>query len=522
MTNSYDQLIYSGLPRPESHPLHLSSIAKLFGVNSKDLSSSRVLELGCGTGSNLIPLAERWPESVFLGIDLSGKQIDLGKKIIQELNLKNIELRQESILDFSKNSGQFDYIICHGVFSWVNKTIQDKILNIFSKHLTIDGLGYLSYNALPGWRAKGAIREMMQYHTTDIADPQEKALQAKALIKFLSESQSDPQNPYGQILQNCFKELQSAPAHYLFHEYLEQENQAFYFHEVISRLESAGLAYVADSQFALMTTVDLPQDTQNLLEGLSNRAKLEQYLDFIRNRKLRESIICRHPKKIVYPALKSDLSNFYLSAEFVSEEELGLEKDKVTAFRTSQGGEIKTNNPLTVEALRILHNSWPRQIKVNSLISEAASILNLRIESAEGEIQRLNFEEEIFLFYSANLVELELYCYNATADYRNLPKVSAIARYQSLRQERITSLRHKAVQLESIVRQILFLLDGSRDKPAIIDELNRLCSKGELAIEIADKELSNIEMQEFLATIVERSLKLLSRHSFLVNSLSSN
>ena len=79
----------------------------------------RVLELGCASGGNLIPMAMDFPDSEFLGIDLSARQIEAGKVHLANLKPRNIELRAASIMDVDAGYGQFDYIICHGVFSWV-------------------------------------------------------------------------------------------------------------------------------------------------------------------------------------------------------------------------------------------------------------------------------------------------------------------------------------------------------------------------------------------------------------------
>jgi len=516
MGNSYDDLIYSSLPRPESQPGHLASIAKLFGVNAVPLKQARVLELGCGTGGNLIPLAELWPESKFLGIDLSSKQIELGRKIIHELGFKNIELRKESISDFPIKAGEFDYIICHGVFSWVSTKIQDCILDILSKHLSKDGIAYISYNTLPGWRMKGAIREMMLYHTKNIEEPEEKVQQAKVLLKFIADSQPDSNDPYSQTIHKSFHELQSAPSSYLFHEYLEEENQAFYFHEFLARLEPKKLAYVADAQFSLMSHVDLPAETQISLSNISDRFKLEQYLDFIRNRRLRESIICRQATRITYPANTTLLADFYVSAEFIGE---SVEDNgggvETSAFTTVKGGEIRTSNIFLVTALRNLEKLWPSPIQLCSLGLEVLTALGIDPKEPEAFSELQNLEEQIFLFFSANLLELELNKCEASGGALNKPRASAYARKQALSQDRITSLRHQAIQFEPIVLQILSLLDGKTSISELVQKLLVLSEKGDLIIEKEEKKVSQTELKEFFAGTVKRSIDLLAKHSFL-------
>src|SRR5581483_1825348 len=138
--NSYDEMPYSSHPYPQTHPSRLAVIATLFGMNPPAVGKCRVLELGCAGGGNLIPMAEALPESEFVGIDLSGRQIADGQGIVRALGLRNITLRHASILDVDGLYGPFDYVICHGVFSWVPNAVREKILDICAKHLTPRGV----------------------------------------------------------------------------------------------------------------------------------------------------------------------------------------------------------------------------------------------------------------------------------------------------------------------------------------------------------------------------------------------
>src|SRR6516164_4581137 len=97
-TTSYDEIPYESTPRFPTHPDCLATLATLMGMTPAPVDRCRVLELGCGTGGNLIPMASTLPESRFVGIDLSGRQIASGQAIIDAIGLKNLELQAMSIL----------------------------------------------------------------------------------------------------------------------------------------------------------------------------------------------------------------------------------------------------------------------------------------------------------------------------------------------------------------------------------------------------------------------------------------
>jgi SAM-dependent methyltransferase len=224
---SYDVLPYFSAPFQATHPDRLAVVATLFGLKPVSAERCRVLELGCAAGGNLIPLAVALPQSRFVGIDQSARQVAEGQQIVRELSLKNIELHATDILDVDDNYGMFDYIICHGVYSWVPEPVQNKILAICARLLQADGVGYISYNTLPGWHMQGMIRDMMCYHIgrSPGGSPASQVGQARALLNFLARSVREEKSPYGLLLERTLGRLQGLSDSYLFHEYLEDCNE---------------------------------------------------------------------------------------------------------------------------------------------------------------------------------------------------------------------------------------------------------------------------------------------------------
>ena len=123
LSSGYDDIPYPGHAYPQTHPDRLATLATLFGMNPAPAHRCRVLELGCGNGSNLIPMALTSSNSRFLGIDLASKPIASGNELIAELALQNVEIRQQDLTEFDSVE-QYDYIIAHGLYSWVPPALQ--------------------------------------------------------------------------------------------------------------------------------------------------------------------------------------------------------------------------------------------------------------------------------------------------------------------------------------------------------------------------------------------------------------
>jgi 2-polyprenyl-3-methyl-5-hydroxy-6-metoxy-1,4-benzoquinol methylase len=158
---SYDEVPYESYSYVQTHPAHMATIARLFGLNPPDFKKASVLELGCAGGGNLLPLALLYPEASFTGLDLSQEQIAEANEGKKALKLKNIDFKQQDIttFDLKAHAGKFDYIIVHGVFSWVPEPVRGKILELCQSCLSPDGLALISYNTLPGWNAVRSLRE---------------------------------------------------------------------------------------------------------------------------------------------------------------------------------------------------------------------------------------------------------------------------------------------------------------------------------------------------------------------------
>jgi SAM-dependent methyltransferase len=198
---SYDRVPYPSVCHPEAQPDVLATLAFLYGMSPPPLASCRVLELGCASGANLIPAALRMPGARFLGIDLAPRQIEAGQRRIAALGLTNVELRTAHLRDVGAELGTFDYVIAHGLFSWVSAPVQDEVLRVCGERLAPDGVAYVSYNTLPGWHADLKLREMLQYHNRGRTDPREITDRSLDLLGFLAEAASGRDDEHAHALR---------------------------------------------------------------------------------------------------------------------------------------------------------------------------------------------------------------------------------------------------------------------------------------------------------------------------------
>ena len=177
--SEYDRIPYRSLPYPLTRPAHVAAIAQTFGLALPDVTTARVLEIGCAGGGNIIPLAAAFPDARFVGIDLSPVQIGQARERAAAAGLENIEFREGSVTEIDHGWGIFDYIVCHGVYSWVPPEVQEALLSALRRSLAPEGVAYMSYNVYPGWKAKEIVRDAMLLASGDSATSDEKVREAR-------------------------------------------------------------------------------------------------------------------------------------------------------------------------------------------------------------------------------------------------------------------------------------------------------------------------------------------------------
>lgn len=362
---SYEAIPYPGGAYLNTHPCHLAMITRLCGLTPPPPRSCRVLELGCSMGANLIPMALELPESQFVGIDLSERQIELGQSTLAELDIDNIELKCLNINEVDDRLGKFDYIVCHGVYSWVPPDVQRSILEMGRTHLTSNGILMVSYNTYPGWHLRGVIREMMRYHVANFDTPQKQIQQARGLLDFVAKYAQSRSQAYLALLKEEADTLSEKLDSYIYHEHLEEVNEPVYFHEFVRRVDAAGLRYLADASFGSMLAQKFDESAAEILKD-APLLRREQYMDFLRSRMFRSSLLC-HPDIV---------PDYATPARHLAPLSVTLKQPFMKKTNTPDGvvwehpdGKLTTQEPVS-GAIERLHRECRRWIPVQDLLDD--------------------------------------------------------------------------------------------------------------------------------------------------------
>ncbi len=481
--SSYDILPYESLSFPRSHPHNLATVATLFGLTPAPVEECRVLELGCAGGGNIIPMAFNLPESSFVGLDLSPRQIEMGQKNVAALRLANIELRDQSISDIGPDLGTFDYIIVHGVYSWVAEDVRDKILSVCDSNLAANGVAYVSYNTYPGWHMPEALREMMLYHIASFEGPERQTGQARALLNFLHQATADKSNAYSQFLKDEVEVLAKKRDSYIFHEFLEAVNNPVYFHEFVEDAERHGLQYLGEANVAAMSIEHFPKKIAEKLRLAKDVIRREQYMDFLLNRRFRATLLCHQAHNLVRHLDPDRLLDLQVSsaARLDPEGPDPLASEKVRVVTPRGSGATISWPPRVKAALTNLWRDWPRATPFLQLCDEVREALRSTEETAaERKVLDQQLAADLLKLYQAGILDVHRYAPSLASAISERPKATSLVRLQARENPWVTNQWHTPVALNPFDRRLVQILDGANDRAALEAEMARLVEAGKL------------------------------------------
>lgn len=313
----YSELGYKSMPFPYTTPATLEAYAALVGISAPNPKTARVLELGATYGGNIISQALFNPDATFVGIELSQEQVEKGNEVIANAGLINVSLIQSDIASIGSEIGTFDYIIAHGVYSWVDDGVKDALLRLIDEHLAEDGIAYISYNTYPGWHTMDEVRQLMMFSNRDKTqfNHKEKVLHGKTIGSIVGSQilKYDNLKERNSKFLGALRSVMQKDEYYVGHDHLEPNNDPVYFYQFNDHLGAHNLAYLCDADLTLSMVRSFDADIADTLDklALNDHVAQEQYLDFMLDTTFRKSIICKakHAESITYDMGNPELVN---------------------------------------------------------------------------------------------------------------------------------------------------------------------------------------------------------------------
>jgi len=501
----YDQVPYASQPYPQSHPAKIAMVAKLFGLDPPQVEVSNVLEIGCASGGNVIPLAAQYPDARFTGLDISSVHIDRGRSRVARLGLTNVELLHGDIGDFAPRAPPFDYIICHGVYSWVPGAIREAIRRLIAANLAPDGVAYVSYNVLPGWRQKQALRDALMSRVREVTDARSQIALSRAYLSMLAEWNT-PGGVYSASLREWAAHARNIRDDYFAHEFIEDDNEPQTFTQFVEEAARAGLAYLGESDFWMMLGENFEPGARRLIEdGCGDSlALVEQMIDVLTGRTFRQTLLFHDAAcgKIVRKLDRRHIEGLHFFGALTL-------ADKGAAphawmFVAPNNRSISTSNVGAYRALIALGAASPGSLSLEALLLAAAPGCDGLDEEARGLVV-----DALFKALVAGVIDARTAPVHAAAVIAERPAIVAHCRIDATAgEDALASLRHEPYELDIVARILAPSLDGTRNRGDLIAALVSSVANGDLRFQRADQTITNGEgIAACAAEHVDRTLR---------------
>jgi SAM-dependent methyltransferase len=490
----YDAVTYPGYAYEQTHPDRLATQATLFGMTPAPPAACRVLEIGAGDGGNLIPMALGLPGSEFVGIDLAAEPVARGAAVIGELALGNVTLRVADVIALPDDLGCFDYIIAHGIYSWIAPRPRDALVAACGRLLAPDGVAYISYNAYPGSYLRDMASDILSFHLQGVGEPAERLAGARDLMRLVVAANA--RTAYAGVLREHFERVLQHPDPLLYHDDLAEVNTPVYLHEFVAHAARHGLQFLAEARLHDSQLHELPDEVAAELGRLPDDAVVrEQYIDFVVNRMFRQTLLCREEIALDRSLDAGRLAGLSFAATLRVEPSAAGEEP---TFVGRGGVSLQPGRARLSAALRTIATAWPRAVTFAHLAA------NLDADA------RHRLGMELLEIHAAGVVDLHSQPPAPAPVPGPHPTAAPLARRQAAAGlDRVTSLRHTSVWVEGpLAAHLLSLLDGSRDRAALVAAIREYIEGGGLdgtGVEPPPGDLA-VAVDDALARLAELSL----------------
>jgi SAM-dependent methyltransferase len=440
-------------------------IARLFGVAAAHPTTARVLEIGCGEGGNALPVAMYLPGSEVVGIDVSGESVARGQARAAALGVANLHLRHLDIRDVGPEFGTFDYIVAHGVFSWVGDEVRAAILEKCRELLRPNGVAFISYNALPGWHLHHVARDAMRVFAAQISDPREQVRAGMDFVRRLSEMAKAGDTAYAEVLEQSLRIMEEFGEEYAYHEFLSPDNAAFSLRQFVDLARAHNLGYLGDAELGDMLPTRFPASAQEVLGRVArDQISSEMYMDAIRCQTFRRTLL-------VHESVELDRT---------------ISGDRLDGLRATWKGRSAIDGVFTAKdgvELQVAEDAARaalQQIAETSPWSVAWADL-----APQDDEERRAVAGALVHAFSLGIIELlpREPLVGPVAAQR--PRTSRLVLSQARGEAKYaTTRRHETCGLDRFNRAILSRLDGTFTVPDLLDALCADAAEGRLTVKV--------------------------------------
>jgi hypothetical protein len=278
-----------------------------------------------------------------------------------------------------------------------------------------------------------------------------------------------------------------------------------------------GLQFLGEADYFEMSDHVFSEITRETLNRLGdNRVLREQYLDFVKCRRFRQTLLCHSEIKLKPEPSLETVPRFWIGSSVLkSSANPDLTPGVNHVFETPKGARCQTDLPMGKAALAVLGGQWPFPLPFDELEAQIHRRLEqggLRAEAESMTQERL--ADFLLRLYAGGVIEFRTWLPALAREPGPRPLVHPVARWQAHRGSWVASLFHIAVKIEDeLGRTLLGCLDGTLDRAALQKKVwDFLKSRNALVDDAESQPGARLELEAKL----EENLGKLARLGLLI------
>ncbi len=292
-------IAYASRFHREHSPAWLAATLTALGFPSPPIRASRWCEIGCGDGFGACLLAAANPGTQFTGIDINPDHVAAARRRASEAGLGNIDFHLLDISDGRRQYASYEFIVAHGIFSWVAPQTRDAIMRFAAQSLAPGGVFYLHYMTQPGAAPfaifQSVFRQMVAAEDGNVERGIRAGLDLLARLKEKDAGFFVAHPAAASTLDHLGKE---DPA-YIAHEYLNDHFAPLHVAEVMEKAAGMGLSLVGSATpIENIDTLSVSGSVMPILQETRGRTLRETLKDFARNQSLRRDLYMKDPRSL--------------------------------------------------------------------------------------------------------------------------------------------------------------------------------------------------------------------------------
>ena len=270
----------------EMTPAWLAAACILVGQRPPDLMQPfRLADLGCGNGLTDLVIAAAHPEAEIWGFDFNPAHIEWARNLAAAAGLSNVHFIEASFAELATGAAaalpSFDFMVSHGVLSWITQENRRFLIDLLRRHLRPGGLVYMSYNVSIGWPGMGPVRLLMQMLAE--TNPRRSDLAAPGILDFIDKMHAAKARFFAVYpgFTDRLADMRRQDPRYIAHEFLNRNWTPLMFAESASDMEDAKCQYIGSATLTEnFDAISVPPDMHPIVSAAASVVLRETLRDF--------------------------------------------------------------------------------------------------------------------------------------------------------------------------------------------------------------------------------------------------